>query len=156
MILVSSCLVGLEVRYDGTHCLHSQINKLVKEEQAISVCPELLAGFSVPREPTEIVGGEGGDVLDGKARVVTKSGTDVTNLYIKGAYRTLEKAQELRATLVVLKETSPSCGNSMIYNGEFSGEKVVGNGVTSALLKRHGYSVISEEQFLESLKDQTT
>lgn len=27
MILVSSCLAGLEVRYNGTHCLNSKIRE---------------------------------------------------------------------------------------------------------------------------------
>ncbi|TWI57802.1 DUF523 domain-containing protein [Halalkalibacter nanhaiisediminis] len=150
MILVSSCLAGLEVRYNGTHRLNNKISKLVEENKAVTICPELLGGFSTPREPAEIVGGEGEDVLDGKAKVVEKSGKDVTELYIKGAYATLEKALKMNATTVVLKESSPSCGSSMIYNGHFKGEKIVGNGVTSALLKRNGFQVISEEQLAEN------
>ena len=110
----------------------------------------MLGGFSTPREPAEIVGGEGEDVLDGRAKVVEKSGKDVTELYIKGAYATLEKALNMNATTVVLKGGSPSCGSSMIYNGNFKGEKIVGNGVTSALLKRNGFQVISEEQLAEN------
>ncbi len=149
MILVSSCLAGLEVRYNGTHSLDYRISKLVGENKAVTICPELLGGFSTPREPAEIVGGDGEDVLDGKARVVEKSGSELTELYIKGAYATLEKAKKINATIVVLKENSPSCGSSMIYNGEFKGNKIVGNGVTSALLKRNGLQVISEEQFVE-------
>ncbi|TCJ00982.1 DUF523 domain-containing protein [Cytobacillus praedii] len=151
MILVSSCLAGLEVRYNGTHCLDNRISKLVEENKAVTICPELLGGFSTPREPAEIVGGDGEDVLDGKAKVVEKSGKDVTELYIKGAYATLEKAKRINATIVVLKENSPSCGSSMIYNGEFKGKKIAGNGVTSALFKRNGLQVISEDQFIESL-----
>lgn len=150
MILVSSCLAGLEVRYNGTHRLDNKISKLVEENKAVTICPELLGGFSTPREPAEIVGGDGEGVLDGKAKVLGKSGKDVTELYIKGAYATLEKAQKINATIIVLKENSPSCGSSIIYNGEFSGEKIVGNGVTSALLKRNGFQVISEEQLVES------
>ncbi|MEH7306835.1 DUF523 domain-containing protein [Neobacillus drentensis] len=150
MILVSSCLAGLEVRYNGTHCLNNKIRKLVEENKAITICPELLGGFSIPRVPAEIIGGNGEDVLDGKAKVVDKSGKDVTELYIKGAYATLEKAKEITATIVVLKENSPSCGSSKIYNGEFNGKKIEGMGVTSALLKRNGLKVISEEQFAET------
>lgn len=150
MILVSSCLAGLEVRYNGTHSLDNKISKLVEENKAVTICPELLGGFSTPREPAEIVGGDGEGVLDGKAKVLGKSGKDVTELYIKGAYATLEKAQKINATIIVLKENSPSCGSSIIYNGEFSGEKIVGNGVTSALLKRNGFQVISEEQMVEN------
>ncbi|WP_350300364.1 DUF523 domain-containing protein [Peribacillus frigoritolerans] len=149
MILVSACLAGLEVRYNGTHSLDDGIMELMREKKAIAVCPELLGGFSTPREPAEIVGGEGGDVLDGKAKIIEKSGRDVTELYIKGANLTLLKAQEVGATLVVLKENSPSCGSATIYNGEFKGEKKGGNGVTAALLRRHGFIVISEEGLYE-------
>jgi uncharacterized protein YbbK (DUF523 family) len=35
-------------------------------------------------------GGTGQDVLDGKAKIMDSSGLDVTELYLKGAYRTLE------------------------------------------------------------------
>lgn len=150
MILVSSCLAGLKVRYNGTHSLNNGIAKLVGENKAITICPELLGGFSTPREPAEIIGGNGEDVLNGKAKVIEKSGKDVTELYIKGAYATLNKAKEINATVIVLKEHSPSCGSSMIYNGEFIGKKLEGMGVTSALLKRNGLKVISEEQFAET------
>ena len=153
MILVSSCLAGLEVRYNGTHCLNNKIMKLIEEKKAITVCPELLGGFSTPREPAEIIGGNGEDVLDGKAKVIEKSGRDVTELYIKGAYITLKKATDVNATVVVLKEYSPSCGSSMIYNGEFIGEKIAGNGVTAALLKRNGLQVISEKQFSDNFDE---
>ncbi|KMK77515.1 DUF523 domain-containing protein [Alkalihalobacillus pseudalcaliphilus] len=150
MFLVSSCLAGLNVRYNGTHSLDNRIRKLVEEKKAVTTCPELLGGFQTPREPAEIVDGDGEDVLDGNAKVVEKSGKDVTELYIKGAYATLAIAKKINATIVVLKEDSPSCGSSMIYNGEFKGKKVVGNGVTSALLKRKGLRVISEEQFVNN------
>ncbi|MDL4839813.1 DUF523 domain-containing protein [Aquibacillus rhizosphaerae] len=151
MILVSSCLAGLKVRYNGTHRLDNTIRKLVEDNKAVTMCPELLGGFSTPREPAEIVGGDGEDVLDGNAKVVELSGKDVTELYIKGAYATLERAKKLHVTLVILKEDSPSCGSSTIYNGEFNGTKIAGNGVTSALLKRNGLQVISEVQYVEQL-----
>jgi uncharacterized protein YbbK (DUF523 family) len=153
MILVSSCLAGLEVRYNGTHCLNKEILQMLDENKAVTVCPELLGGFLTPREPAEIIGGDGFDVLNGKARVIEKSGRDVTELYIKGAYATLSKAQDLDATAVVLKEFSPSCGSSMIYNGEFQGRKIPGIGVTTALLKRNGIQVVSEERMTDLLHE---
>ena len=155
LILVSSCLAGLKVRYNGTDCLDDRIHRLIMESKAITICPELLGGFLTPREPAEIVGGDGEDVLNGKAKVIEKSGRDVTKLYLKGAYATLKKAQEVDATTIILKEYSPSCGSSMIYNGEFKGNKVDGIGVTTALLRRNGLKVVSEENlaiFLEELK----
>lgn len=150
MIMVSSCLAGEKVRYDGKHCLNNQIRKLVEENKGVAVCPEILGGLMTPREPAEIIGGNGEDVLDGKAKVINKSGKDVTDLYLKGAYATLEKAKQFNATMLVLKENSPSCGSSMIYNGEFIGKKIAGDGVTSALLKRNGFRVISDEQIGEN------
>lgn len=148
MILVSSCLAGMKVRYNGTDCLDEMIQKLLNEDKAIAVCPELLGGFSTPREPAEIIGGNGEDVLAGTAKVVDRSGTDVTDMYLKGAYITLAKAQEVSATMVVLKENSPSCGSTMIYNGEFKGKKIAGNGVTTALLRKNGIEVTSGENWL--------
>lgn len=148
MIIVSACLAGLKVRYNGTDCLDEKIKKLVDAGKASIVCPEVLGGLQTPREPAEIIGGNGDDVLDGNAKVIERSGKDVTEAFIKGAYKTLEKAKNMQATEVVLKENSPSCGSSMIYNGEFKGLKINGDGVTSALLKRHNIQVISEEAFL--------
>lgn len=69
------------------------------------------------------------------------------SIIIKGAHATLDVAKKLNATIIVLKENSPSCGSSMIYNGEFKGKKIIGSGVTSALLKTNGLRVILEEQF---------
>ena len=150
MIAVSSCLAGIECRYNGSHSLVAKIKELVEQNKAVLVCPEILGGFSTPRESAEIIGGTGEDVLDGKAKVIEKSGNDVTELYIKGAYKALSIVQDVNAQYVVLKEHSPSCGSSMIYNGEFSNTKVPGKGVTAALFKRAGIKVISEEQFLST------
>lgn len=145
LILVSSCLAGIECRYDGTHRLKEKIRSLVEEKKAVTVCPELLGGFSTPRQSAEIVGGTGKDVLAGDAKVIEKSGRDVTDLYVKGAYKTLEIALKLQVTHVVLKQFSPSCGSKSIYNGTFSGERIQGEGVTSALLRKAGITVLSEE-----------
>lgn len=145
LILVSSCLAGMKVRYNGTDCLDAGIQRLLEDNKATAVCPELLGGFSTPREPAEIIGGDGYDVLEGRAKVMDRSGEDVTELYLGGAQLTLEKARELGARAVVLKENSPSCGSTMIYNGEFSGRKMAGDGVTTALLRKHGIVVLSEE-----------
>ncbi|MCR8843499.1 DUF523 domain-containing protein [Paenibacillus sp. SC116] len=153
MIMVSSCLAGLEVRYNGTHCLHDKLKQLVDNKQAITVCPELMGGLPTPREPAEIIEGDGYDVLNGAAIIKDRSGVDVTAAYMEGAVRTLELAQQLQATLVVLKENSPSCGSSHIYNGKFVGEKIAGNGITAALLKKHGFNVISEDDFMQMLHE---
>ncbi|QNF30715.1 DUF523 domain-containing protein [Metabacillus elymi] len=149
MILVSSCLAGVKCRYNGTASLNGEIQELVDDKKAMLVCPELLGGFLTPREPAEIIGGYGNDVLEGRAKVIEKSGKDVTELYINGALRTLELVNLNKVSCVVLKEYSPSCGSKMIYDGSFQNKKIAGDGVTSALLKREGIKVISEEELSE-------
>ena len=151
MILVSACLAGLKVRYNGTDCLDERIRRLIAEKKAMTICPEVMGGLSTPRDPAEIIGGNGYDVLERKAKVISISGEDVTEAFVKGAYSALKKAQEVGATTVVLKENSPSCGSSMIYNGTFSGQKMDGVGVTAALLRRNGIVVISENGLAEVL-----
>ncbi|WP_410770948.1 DUF523 domain-containing protein [Fontibacillus sp. BL9] len=146
MIIVSSCLAGMKVRYNGKDCLDESIAKWVAEKKAITVCPELLGGLATPREPAEIVGGTGEDVLLGKARVVNRSGEDVSHQFIQGAYEALKIAKEAGATAIVLKESSPSCGSSRIYEGSFANGVIAGNGVTAALLKKEGFKVVSEDQ----------
>lgn len=154
MIVVSSCLAGLPVRYNGTDSLHEEIRRLVSEEKALALCPELLGGFVTPREPAEIVGGDGYDVLDGRAKVLEKSGQDVTAQYITGAQRTLQIVKEVQAKAVILKENSPSCGSALIYDGQFHNQRLAGCGVTTALLRRHGIEVISEADAADWLHGQ--
>ncbi|MFF2888290.1 DUF523 domain-containing protein [Paenibacillus sp. NPDC057967] len=150
-LLVSSCLAGMKVRYNGTDALDATIQTLVTEGTAVTVCPELLGGFATPREPAEIEGGLGEDVWKGNAKVIEKSGRDVTELYVKGALATLELAKRHGATHVVLKEGSPSCGSSFIYDGMFRNVKQPGDGVTTALLRQEGYTVLSEHDLAEWL-----
>lgn len=146
MILVSACLAGKPVRYDGSDCLHLKVQQLIDEQKAIAICPELLAGLPIPRLPAEIVGGDGAAVLAGTARVIDQAGEDVTQQYVQGAYSALAIAQKYQATHVVLKENSPSCGSQQIYDGSFFGMKIQGVGVTTALLRQHGILALSEKQ----------
>ncbi|PFK29535.1 hypothetical protein COI93_23290 [Bacillus cereus] len=147
MIVVSACLAGIACRYDGNDNLIAKIEELLQKEETILVCPEVLGGLPTPRPSAEIIGGNGDDVLDGKAKVVDKDGNDVTEAFVKGAYKALEAMQGLNPEYIILKERSPSCGSSTIYTGEFNGNKRDGYGVTTALFRRHGFTVISEEDF---------
>ncbi len=118
---------------------------MLKEGKAIPVCPEQLGGLPTPRNPAEIVGGDGDDVLDGKARVIDLEGNDVTRQFLAGAEQALQLAQKVGATVAILKENSPSCGSSHVYDGSFSGNKKPGVGVTAALFRRNGIRVESEK-----------
>lgn len=145
-VLVSACLAGRACRYDGAANRDDEVVRLVAEGRAVLVCPEEDGGLGTPRPPAEIVGGDGHDVLDGRARVLTRSGQDVTEQYVRGAHVALERARLHGARTAILKARSPSCGRSQIYDGSFSRTLVVGDGVTAALLQRGGIEVLTEEE----------
>ena len=140
-VVISACLLGVRCRYDGGHSRNEMAMNQKKTYQLIPVCPEESGGLLTPRPPAEIVGGDGDAVLDGTAKVMTANGTDVTAAYLKGAHHALQVAQSHGATHVILKARSPSCGCGDIYDGTFSGTLISGDGVTTALLKRHGIAV---------------
>lgn len=118
---------------------------LVKRGDAVPVCPETLGGLPVPRTPSEITGGDGGDVLAGRARVVDAEGRDVTDAYVNGAKRSLLVALQAGCAGAVLKARSPSCGAGTIYDGTFTHTRTPGDGVLAALLRHHGFALRSEE-----------
>jgi uncharacterized protein YbbK (DUF523 family) len=152
-VLVSACLLGSPVRYDGAH-KHSQsevLQRWLVEGRVISICPEVAGGLPVPRPPAEIVSGGGGAmVLTGLAKVVDPLGNDVSAALIAGAGHALAQAQRMGARVAVLKEGSPSCGSRYIHDGSFTGTKVSEKGVTAALLESSGVRVFSEDQFVEA------
>ncbi|HEX8048971.1 DUF523 domain-containing protein [Rhizobium sp.] len=146
-ILVSACLMGHAVRYDGRSkpLLHPAIDRWREEGRLVTICPEMSAGMVVPRPPAEIaVGAAGADVLTGTARVMEISGGDVTDGFLRAAENALALARETGCRYALLIDGSPSCGSSFIYDGAFSGDKHPGDGVTAALLKRAGIEVYSD------------
>ncbi len=112
------------------------------------VCPEQLGNLPVPREPAEIVDGTGNNVLQGKAKVFTKKGGNVTRQFLDGAEKVLAIARENKVRCAIFKERSPSCGCKYVYDGSFSGRLLRGSGVTTALLRQNGISVFSDEDLL--------
>jgi len=154
-VLVSSCLLGLPVRYHGGGAkIESEIiSRWIAEGRVVSVCPEVRGGLSVPRAAAEIIGANGFAVLDGFAAVVEDGGSDITGQMVAGAQETLELAQAFGVRVAVLKDGSPSCGRTYIHNGQFKGKKKRGEvGVTAALLQRHGIAVFNEHQIAEAEK----
>ena len=151
MILLSACLAGISCKYNGEDNRNPDAVALVHSGRAIPVCPERLGGFPTPRPAAEIRGGDGNDVLDGTARVVRRNGDDVSAGFIRGAEKCLTLVQDLHIKTAIMKNRSPSCGVSSIYNGDFSGTAISGSGVCSALLMRHGIQVCSEEDDLSSI-----
>ena len=148
-ILVSRCLLGHRVRYDGgAHGPFDLLGVWQSEGRIVPLCPEVAGGLSTPRPPAEIPGGQGGAVLDGRLPVVTVGGEDVTAAFVAGAEAALELIARHGIRLAVLKARSPSCGNLENYDGSFSGTRVAGEGVTAAALKRAGVAVFNETELV--------
>lgn len=148
-ILVSRCLLGHRVRYDGgAHGPFDLLGVWQSEGRIVPLCPEVAGGLPTPRPPAEIPGGQGGAVLDGRLPVVTEGGEDVTAAFVAGAEAALELIARHGIRLAVLKARSPSCGNLENYDGSFSGTRVAGEGVTAAALKRAGVVVFNETELV--------
>lgn len=149
MIGISACLGGVFCRYDGKSQEVASLRKLVETQQAIMVCPEVMGGLSIPRKPSEIIGGDGFSVWENRAKVMNSEGEDVTEAFKKGSIQAYEKLKAQKIDTLVLKENSPSCGSHSIYDGSFSGNKTAGAGVATAYFLLQGMTVYSESQWLE-------
>ncbi|RVX43535.1 uncharacterized protein YbbK (DUF523 family) [Nonomuraea polychroma] len=152
-ILVSACLMGRRVRYDGGAKTSSDawLAGWREEGRLVPFCPEVEGGLPIPRPAAEIEGGAGGAaVLSGAARVLATDGSDVTAEFLAGAQAALAVARSFGIRLAVLKEGSPSCGALSIYDGTFRGRRTPGQGVTTALLESNGIRVFTEEHVDEA------
>lgn len=156
-ILVSACLLGENVRYDAkTKISHKDcILKCCPGARLIPFCPEVAGGLCTPRPPAEIQYGDGMDVFMRRAVILTAAGGNVTAAFIKGAEIALVTARQQQVCLAILKQRSPSCGTTSIFDGTFSGTTKAGQGVTAALLNQHHIRCVSEEDLgkLASLPD---
>ncbi len=152
-LLISACLLGDPVRYDGKSKAlhHGGLAALLEQDRIIGYCPEVAGGLPIPRNAAEIQMGDGAAVIAGQAKVVTRDGSDVTGYFLSGAKQALALCRQHDIRIAVLTESSPSCGSSRIYNGSFSRHAIPGSGVTAALLKQHGIRVFSQHQLDEAL-----
>ena len=146
MILVSACLLGINCKYNGENNKNENVINYLKDKQYIIACPEQLGGLSTPRNPSEIIN------LDKDKLVKSNKGLDVTYNFIKGANECLAIANMYGCKEAILKEGSPSCGSNYIYDGTFSGKKILGQGITTSLLRKHGLTVISENDVNKNIK----
>lgn len=135
--LISACLCGQACRYDGQARPATALARLVEQGLALLICPEVDGGLPIPRTPCERQAG----------RVIDQNGQDRTQAYQAGAEHALALAQKYHITTAILKERSPSCGSSQIYDGTFSHTRIPGMGVTAELLRQNGITVYSEENY---------
>ncbi len=140
--IVSACLCGISCRYDGKTQTVPYLAELYKKGIALPVCPETAGGLPTPRIPCELING----------RAITRDGVDVTDALLAGAEKILKLASEKSVRLAILKEKSPSCGSTTVYDGSFSGRIISGQGLTTALLRKRGILVINERVFRKMLR----
>lgn len=156
-ILISSCLLGEDVRYDGenssilynpsfTFSQKELFMDILSENEIYSFCPEVSGGLSTPREAAEIVS------IEKPFKVETKDGNDVTINFLLGAKNALELCKSENITVALFKSKSPSCGNEKIYDGTFSSNLIEGQGLTAKLLEENGIRVFNETQIKELFK----
>lgn len=125
-IAVSACLLGINCKYNGENNRNEKILEYIENMDYIAICPETYGGLSTPRLPSEIeIGKSGVDFIKDRENfhVYSKEGIDVTEEFVKGAEKALEKLKKNNIKKAIMKESSPSCGVNKIYTGKFDGSK---------------------------------
>ena len=140
-VLISACLLGDNVKYSGGNNLTLELVTLLEKYNVkiVKICPECFAGLPIPRVPSEIRGD----------KVFSKDGWDITEEFLSGAEKTYQIAKRKRVDFAILKERSPSCGSSYIYDGSFSGKVIEGQGLTAKKLSKENIIIFSEENLEE-------
>lgn len=140
-VLISSCLLGDNVKYSGGNNLTPELVTLLEKYgvETVKICPEYFGGLPTPRAPAEII----------EDKVISKDGRNVTEEFLIGAEETYKVAKIEEVDFAILKERSPSCGSSFIYDGNFSGKLIQGEGLTAKRLNKENIVVFSEENLEE-------
>lgn len=147
-ILISACLLGEKVRYDGKSqslLNHPTLAKWHQEGRFSGICPEVSGGLPIPRKPAEIQ-------TQFPILITTDQGEDVTPEFLLGAEHALEMAHQQNVCCALMKAKSPSCGNTEIYDGSFSNTLTSGSGTAAAELIRAGIPVFNENQLEELIE----
>ena len=136
-VLVSSCIMGKNCKYNGRNNLNTNVIEFLKDKEVIEICPELLANMPVPRLSAELVNGV---VMDIQGNTVDKD-------YRYAVQLALEKIKDMKIDLVILQSRSPTCGVNHIYDGSFTGKLIDGQGLFAQALIKAGYKVVDSEDF---------
>jgi uncharacterized protein YbbK (DUF523 family) len=123
---VSRCLVGDEVRYDGTHRLDETVMALLGPHvEWVPVCPEVEIGMGIPREPIQLVASaDGVPSMGERVRLVgVGSGEDWTERMHAWARDRARELAALDLSGYVFKARSPSCGIDEVIVHAADGER---------------------------------
>ena len=143
-ILISSCLSGNNVKYNGGNNYQKELMELLNNPniKLYPFCPEVAGGLNIPRDPCEII----------NDKIISNKGKDCTINYQTGALKALKIIKKENIKIAILKETSPSCGNNEIYDGSFNHIIIKGKGLTNKLLNDNGIITFSEKE-IDQIKE---
>jgi len=122
---ISRCLLGDEVRYDGTHRRdETVIAWLGPHVEWVPICPEVEIGMGTPRERIQLVtSGDGVRSLDARVRLIgVDTGTDWTGRMHTWAAARVQELGALGLSGYVFKARSPSCGISDVVIRDAAGD----------------------------------
>jgi uncharacterized protein YbbK (DUF523 family) len=151
-ILVSGCLAAWPCGVDGSdYGLGAPMAALLAlpTVRALPFCPEQHA-MGTPRTMPDIHGGDGVDVVAGRARVLDEHGTDLTEKMLAGGRAMLDFARAKQAELAILTDVSAACGSQVISDGcrlVPVRKHQKGVGVATALLLEAGIHVVSQRDY---------
>ena len=115
---ISTCLLGLPVRYDGGHKLdHYLKDTLGQYVEFVPVCPEVECGLPVPREAMHLAGD-----INAPRLVTIHTGIDQTDKMKSWMTGKLDELEKEKLCGFIFKSKSPSSGR---YNVKVFG----GNGI---------------------------
>lgn len=134
-VMVSACLMGRNCKYNGGNNFSQKLAEYLNDKEVIEVCPEVMAGFPIPRPRIERVHG----------RVFNELGEDVHDACFVGVQKAVELAKNEKIDLAILQSRSPSCGVNEIYDGTFSGVRIPGQGLFAEELILAGFRVLDVE-----------
>ncbi len=141
-LLISACLFGDNVRYDGKNNLIDDLEKLQEKYELVPFCPEVASGMTVPRAKNEIQSFQ-------PLVVKNEFGINTTDHFMDGAMQTALACKHNGIKLALLKSKSPSCGVREIYDGNFNGTVVAGQGLTANMLIQQNIRIYDEHQIGE-------
>ncbi len=131
---ISSCLLGNEVRWNAGHKLDKYLtHTLGNFVQFVPVCPEVEAGFGVPRESFRLVGDPENPRL-----ITFKSKTDHTDRMLSWAQKRVRALEGEDLCGFIFKSDSPSSGmiRVKVYNEKGMPHKV-GIGIFARAFMAH-------------------
>jgi uncharacterized protein YbbK (DUF523 family) len=149
LFALSACLLGEQVRYDGTHKLQASIERhLAPHVQLQAICPEVGIGLGVPRPTLKMVS-RSGDIRVVATEDSAVDHTDALRGYADQYLQQLGRFWPLCAW--VFKARSPSCGyGSSPVDPGAAGETLASGAFAARISQRAPWLLISEEEELQS------